>query len=142
MKRLLLSTLLAASPLICAAQYGVGISLQVGDPNFYGPININDGPPPQVLYSDPVIAIPDGGYYPPLYLRVPVIYYRDWPRYCHYYSSYNACNRPVYFVQDDWYFNTYTTYYQSRHRHGRGFYHDRRGYGGNRVVIHDHDHRR
>jgi len=118
MKRLLLSTLLAASPLICAAQYGGGFTLQVGDPNFYGQINIDDGPPPQVLYSYPVVAIPTGEYYPPVYLRVPPLYYQNWSQYCGYY---NACYRPVYFVQEGWYSRFYRPYYRNQYRSWPGY---------------------
>jgi hypothetical protein len=137
MKRLLLSALLIASPLICNA--GISVNLNLGDPGFYGPVDIVGAPPPQLVYSTPRIVVRGRRSYSPLYLRVPVIYIQDWPRYCHYYSNYNACDRPVYFVQDSWYQGTYVNYYQRRHGYGGSYNNGGSGYGGNyggnRAVI-------
>ena len=47
----------------------------------------------------------------PIYLRVPPGHEKKWNKHC---ASYNACGRPVYFVRDDWYRNTYVPQYQMR----------------------------
>ncbi|PRC92416.1 hypothetical protein [Solimicrobium silvestre] len=118
MKRLLLATLLAASPLLSMAQVSVGVNLNIGDPNFYGQVDLENGPPPPVMYSTPVVVqpAPPGVYYPPVYLRVPTVYYQNWPQYC---GMYNACYQPVFFVQENWYMHVYAPMYRSRYPHGR-----------------------
>src|SRR5690606_12973233 len=52
----------------------------------------------------------------PIYLRVPPGHRRNWSRYC---GRYEACGRPVMFVRDDWYTNTYVPHYRERHHHAR-----------------------
>jgi len=165
MKRLLLSsvitaslaTLLIASPPSALAQVSVGVNFNVGDPNFYGQVDLENGPPPPVMYNTPVVVqpAPPGVYYPPVYLRVPPAYYQNWPQYC---SYYNACYQPVFFVQDSWYLRVYSPMYRTRYPQGRpGFaphaYYNGRGgpapryeerhddHGGQRHEEH-HDDRR
>jgi len=74
-----------------------------------------------VIYPVPGVV------YEPLYLRVPPGHAKSWKRYC---GRYDACGRPVYFVQDNWYRNQYIPAYRER----RGEYDydrdDRRGGGG------------
>jgi hypothetical protein len=73
LKRFLISgLLLAASGTALAAD--VGVSISVGQPGFYGRIDIGDYPYPQprLIYSNPIIVHRHPGvYYEPLYLRVP-----------------------------------------------------------------------
>ncbi len=99
--------------LIHPAQAQVGISLQVGQPGFYGQLNLggyDPYPPPQLLYRQPVIVERDGRYLgQPVYMRVPPGHSKNWARYC---SRYGACGRPVYFVSDEWYERTYVPRYQ------------------------------
>ena len=94
-----------------AASAQVGVSVTVGQPGFYGHIDIGDMPQPRVIYPQPVI-IQHGPAYPPMYLRVPPGHEKHWNKHC---AEYNACGRPVYFVQNDWYENTYVPAYQKKH---------------------------
>lgn len=98
----------------------VGVSISIGQPGFYGRIDIGDYPYPQpaLIYPAPiVIQRPIGVVYEPLYLHVPPGQARKWSYYC---GSYNACNRPVYFVQDRWYNDVYVPHYRERHAEGYG----------------------
>lgn len=52
----------------------------------------------------------------PLYLRVPPGHERNWGKHC---RKYDACGRPVYFVQDDWYNNVYSKQYRNDREHHR-----------------------
>jgi len=114
MKRFILSLAVAAIPVFAHAQ--VGVSVNIGEPGFYGQINLGNLPPPPVVYANPVIvqAPPPGVVSPPLYLRVPPEHHQHWDRYCH---QYNACNRHVYFVTDEWYSHTYVPHYVHEHPH-------------------------
>ena len=86
----------------------------VGQPGFYGRIDIGNAPPPVLIYPQPVViqkvyvAQPP----PPLYLHVPPGHAQKWSKHCH---KYDACSRPVYFVKDDWYNNVYVPHYQQVH---------------------------
>ena len=117
MKRILCtaSLLLAAAPLMAA---DVGVSVSVGQPGFYGTIDISNYPRPQVIYAEPVVVrpVPVGVVYQPLYLHVPPGHAKKWSKHC---GAYNACGRPVYFVRDDWYNDTYVPAYHERHA-GKG----------------------
>lgn len=101
----------------------VGVSISVGQPGFYGRIDIGDFPQPQLVYPTPVIIrpAPPNVVYQPVYLRVPPGHAKNWRKHC---RKYNACGQPVYFVQDDWYNNEYAPRY--REKHGKGD----RGNGG------------
>ena len=125
----LITTLLAsalAAPLFAQAQ--VGVSINVGEPGFYGQINIGNAAPPPVVYPQPMIVEqPAGGVIEaPLYLRVPEEHHRNWHKYCH---QYNACNRKVFFVTEDWYGRNY-----ANHRHEEHEEHARE------HEEHEHDH--
>jgi hypothetical protein len=129
------SLLIAASCLAAAVSAptmaaDVGVSVTVGQPGFYGHIDIGDFPQPQVVYRQPILIhpVPVGVVEQPMYLRVPPGQRKKWKRYC---GQYDACGRPVYFVRDDWYQNVYAPRYRERYEH------DHRG-GGDR----DHDDRR
>jgi hypothetical protein len=125
MKRYLISPLfsvaLLLSPLAAFAGTNVGVAVSVGQPGFYGQIDVGGVPPPPVIYAQPMVIqpLPPGVVYPPLYLHVPPGHYRNWRYYC---GRYNACGRPVYFVNDGWYRHTYVPYY--RHQHNRHYYND------------------
>ncbi|MDR3416537.1 MAG: hypothetical protein P4L83_10155 [Nevskia sp.] len=130
-----------ALPGLAAAQ--VGVSVSVGQPGFYGQINIGDVPqPPQVVYAQPVVIQPAPQYVgPPVYLHVPPGYERHWSHHC---AQYNACGRPVYFVRDDWYNNVYVPHYHHEgDRHDEGYRHDHdegRGYEHGHEHEHEHEH--
>jgi hypothetical protein len=128
MKRILiLATLgaaLAAGALPAAAA-DVGVSISVGQPGYYGRIDIGNFPQPVVMYPQPVVIAPQPRYAgPPLYLRVPPGHSRHWSRHC---AQYQACGQPVYFVRDNWYRDVYAPRYVREHG-GRGYGdYDRRG---------------
>ena len=89
----------AAALLLCAAAVPAlaAVSISVGEPGFFGTIDLGGGPPPQVINAQPVIIGPPVVNAPPVYLRVPVAQQHDWRRYC---GQYNACGRPAYFVHE------------------------------------------
>ena len=118
MKRYVVSLLLAAATLPAFAA-DVGVSVTVGQPGFYGRIDIGNAPPPVLIYPQPVViqkvyvAQPP----PPLYLHVTPGHAQKWSKHCH---KYDACSRPVYFVKDDWYNNVYVPHYQQVHASSNG----------------------
>ncbi len=117
MKKLLLATALLAlaGSAHCA---DVAVSVTVGQPGFYGHIDIGGMPPPQLVYARPVvIQQPVGVVYQPVYLRVPPGHEKNWRKHC---QRYNACGRPVYFVQDTWYTNVYAPKYRAEHGGSKG----------------------
>ena len=122
MKRLVFAALMLASSHAAVAQ----VSVSVGLPGFYGRIDIGTAPPPKLIYPQPVIIQPVTVVQPvqPIYLRVPPGHAQKWSKHCH---KYNACAQPVYFVNDDWYHNTYVPYHRDEHPgsskgkgHGKG----------------------
>ncbi|MFZ6847242.1 hypothetical protein [Undibacterium sp. RuRC25W] len=117
MKKLILAALVAGALFSASAGFaqGVNVSVSVGEPGFYGQIDIGHVSPPAVVYAQPVIVgQPAVGYVTePLYLRVPPEHFRHWKRYCDYY---HACGRRVYFVQDNWYSRVYAPQYRE-HAH-------------------------
>lgn len=121
MKRFLIATAIAASfatPPAFAAD--VGVSVSIGQPGFYGQIDIGNFPQPQVIYRQPMIIQRSNMNRPPVYFRVPPGHRKHWSRYC---REYNACGERVYFVQDNWYEQQYVPRYQEQHRE----YRDQRG---------------
>ena len=112
MKKILLAALLAFGAFGAQAA-NVSVSVGIGDPNFYGAIEIGNAPPPQLVNPAPVVIQPAVGVtLAPIYLHVPPAHYANWRRYC---GIYNACGRPVYFVHDDWYRNVYVPHYHTMH---------------------------
>jgi hypothetical protein len=132
MRKVLCAAVLSAcvAPALAA---DVGVSISIGQPGFYGQIDIGNVPQPQLVYPQPVVIqrSPEFVSAPPIYLHVPPGHEKHWSKHC---ARYNACGRPVYFVRDDWYNNEYVPRYQrggGEHDRGRG--HDK-GHG------HDKDH--
>lgn len=95
-------------------------------PGVYGRINIGNAPPPPVIYQEPVIVHRPAMVVPrsPIYLYVPPGHAKNWGKHC---ARYNACNQPVYFVQEP---------PQRRGPPPRGYGHDDRRWDHDR---HDHD---
>ena len=118
MKRLLIMAALTAVTTSALAA-DVGVSVQVGQPGFYGRIDIGNFAPPLVVYPEPVIIqpVPVGVVRQPIYLHVPPGHAKDWRKHC---RKYNACGQPVYFVQEDWYNNVYVPLYRDAKGHGQG----------------------
>jgi len=116
MYRFLLAVLLLfVSPFLSASD--LGASTNVGQPGFYGQINLgNHYPSPRLIYPDPVVAMPQTVPVPqqPIYLHVPPGHAKKWSKHCH---RYNACHSPAYFVQQDWYNDVYVPQYANQHRH-------------------------
>lgn len=151
MKRLLLAATLVAgiaSLSAPATAADVGVSVSVGQPGFYGQINIGDFPRPQLIYPQPMIIQPGPRNVAPLYLRVPPGHAKHWSKHC---REYNACGQPVYFVQEGWYNNVYAPRYRERgddrgdrrdeRRDERGDdRRDERGDRGDRGNGHGHGH--
>ena len=111
MKRILVAAALGAlAQGVMAADLGVSIS--IGDPNFYGRLDIGNFPRPALLYPQPMVIqpVPYGVAREPLYLRVPPGHAKNWRKHC---ARYNACGYPVYFVQDRWYSDVYAPRYRS-----------------------------
>lgn len=123
MKRFLIVALLAAAS-IPALAADVGVSVSVGQPGFYGRIDINNYPQPQVIYRQPIIIERAPMDRPPIYLRVPPGHAKHWSKHCH---EYNACGERVYFVQDNWYNREYVPRYQEQHRENRDEHRDESG---------------
>jgi len=125
MKRFLIAAAMATVTLtIPALAADVGVSISIGQPGFYGRLDIGDFPQPQVIYRQPIIVERAPVARPPVYLRVPPGHRKHWSKYCH---QYNACGEPVFFVQDKWYDREYVPRYQERHRDGRADRRDERG---------------
>ena len=103
---------------VSTANAEVGVSVNIGQPGFYGQLDIGDYyPRPQLVYAEPrvVFVEPAYRYAQPIYLRVPPGHMKKWSKHC---GKYGACGRPVYFVQDNWYQNVYAPRYISYRQHG------------------------
>ena len=127
MKRFLFAAALVTitAPALAA---DVGVSVNVGQPGFYGRIDIGNYPQPQLIYPAPVMIQPMsmGMALQPIYLRVPPGHRKNWRKHC---QRYGACGQSVYFVRDNWYNNVYVPSYRAYGNYpgeGRG------GYGGGR----------
>lgn len=134
MKRFLLAAGLAATALPALAT-DVGVSVSVGQPGFYGRIDIGNYPRPPVIYAEPVIIerVPVGVVRQPMYLHVPPGHAKDWGKHC---RKYGACGQPVYFVQERWYNDVYAPRYREHARAPRVEY---RGDDGGRGRGRDDD---
>mgnify|MGYP000002197152 CR=1 FL=1 len=121
MKRFFVAAAIAAATL--SAPASAQVSINIGQPGFYGRLDIGGFPPPPLLFPEPMMIqrVPVGR--PPLYLRVPPGHARHWSKHCH---RYRACGERVYFVQDTWYPQEYAPRYQERHREHRHDYRDDR----------------
>jgi uncharacterized protein YcfJ len=113
MKRLLCGLPLAIALFSATASAtDVGVSVSVGQPGFYGRIDIDNLPAPQLVYPSPILIQPAPiGIAPhPIYLHVPRGHAKNWRKHC---GKYNACGQPVYFVQETWYNNVYVVHHRS-----------------------------
>jgi hypothetical protein len=107
----------------------VGLSLNIGQPGFYGRLDLGNYPQPRVLYRQPMLIerrVPMNR--PPIYLRVPPGHAKKWSKHC---REYNACGERVLFVQDSWYRRDYMPRYQEQQRgqgnEGRGEHNNNNG---------------
>lgn len=107
---LLVGLVMLAPGAVTAQAAGVGFSITVGQPGFFGRINVRGYPVPEVIYGRPMLAEPDYGYPgSPIYLHVPRGWASHWRRHC---AEFRACYRPVYFVRDSWYNEVYVPRYR------------------------------
>ncbi len=128
MKAILCAALLASTSALAA---DVGVSITLGQPGFYGQINIGNDLMPRLVMPQPIIIAPPqpGVVLAPMYLRVPPGHRKKWGAYC---GQYGACGRQVYFVDDDWYEREYVPQYRAhpeRYSGGHG-HHGKDGRGG------------
>jgi hypothetical protein len=138
MKKLFAALALVSTAYVASAQASdVGVSISIGQPGFYGQLDIGSYGRPQVVYAQPVFVERRNWYPAPVYLRVPPQHSNNWHRYC---GRYNACARPVYFVRDDWYRDVYAPRYRQAHGHGHGHGH-RHDYAYERHYDRDYDRR-
>jgi hypothetical protein len=118
MRRFIFAAIIAATtgPALAA---GVGISVTVGQPGYYGRIDIDNFPQPQLIYPQPVVIepMPVGVVPQPLYLHVPPGHAKNWRKHC---RKYNACGHQVYFVSENWYNNVYVKGHGKRRDRGQG----------------------
>jgi len=122
MKRCLIVAAFFAATTPALAE-NVGVSISVGQPGFYGRIDILDFPQPQLVYSEPVVvqAVPVNVRSQPIYLHVPPGHAKDWRKHC---RKYNACSQRGYFVQESWYNDVFVPRYRERKQDGKG--HDKK----------------
>jgi len=112
MKKFLITVgLLAGASMAFAAD--VGVSITVGQPGFYGRIDLGNAPQPRLIYVEPVVIQPPpaGVVRTPLYLHVPPGHAKKWGKHC---ARYRACGQPVYFVDDGWYNDVYVPHYREQ----------------------------
>ncbi|MEP7208776.1 MAG: hypothetical protein ABI920_17710 [Casimicrobiaceae bacterium] len=104
----------------------VSVTIRMGDPRFYGPLDMVGMPPPQLVYVEPVVVVPAPQVVrEPIYVRVPPGHAKQWSKHC---RRYHACDRPVYFVDDRWYKDVYATRYDRDHgKHGKKDKKDKQG---------------
>jgi hypothetical protein len=134
-KFLIAATMATLAGATLAATANVGVTIDVGQPGFYGRIVLGNVPQPQVIYPSPVIIqqVPVNVVRQPIYLRVPPGHEKNWGKYC---NRYNACGQPVYFVQNTWYRDVYAPAYRGDRgdrgdQGGRGDEHGNNGNHGN-----------
>ena len=129
---------LAVGALIALASYAapalaeVDVSISVGQPGFYGRIDLGDAPRPRVYYRQPRLVERVAVEQEPIYLHVRPGQSRNWRKHC---RSYNACGRRVYFVNHNWYDTVYVPHYRERGDRDRG----RHGNRGDGHDGRDHD---
>lgn len=69
-------------------------------PGVYGRVDIGSGPPPALLYTQPVVISRPAVVVPhaaPVYMYVPPGHAKHWGKHC---ARYNACGQQVYFLRE------------------------------------------
>lgn len=135
MKRFLLAASMALAAIPAFAD--TALSLSVGQPGFYGRIDIGSAPRPVLVYPEPVVIETAPVAQQPIYLHVPRYETKEWRKYC---RKYGACGQPVYFVEDSWYNDEYVPYYHRQRRRSQVVYaHDIHSDVVRARVIRAHD---
>ena len=137
---LFILAMLVGAPALAA---DVSVSVNIGEPTFFGRIDIDSYPRPQLIFARPVVIerVPVHEVRAPLYLRVPPGHEKHWSKHC---REYDACGVPVYFVEDRWYNTVYVPEYRKKHGHSedrddeRGD-HGEHGKGKGKGKGHDRD---
>lgn len=129
----LLAALALSAASLPAAAVDIGVSINIGQPDYYGRVDIVDYPAPRLIYADPIVVERVRVVERPVYLRVPPGQAKHWSKHC---RQYDACGRPVYFVDDGWYNTVYAPRYRERHER------DRHDDDHGRDHDHDNDHDR
>jgi hypothetical protein len=95
---------------------GAGPSIHIGEPDFFGRIDIGGKPAPQLVQRRPIWPERprDTFMRQPVYFHVPPGQQQNWRHYC---RQYNACGEAVLFVRESWYQDSYLSQY--RQSHGR-----------------------
>lgn len=127
----------------CAQAQNVSVNAVISGqvvPGVYGQVALGNGPPPPVVYQQPMIVQPAPVVYgappvEPIYLHVPPGHAKNWRKHCH---EYHACNRPVYFVRSEEYEPGFDRDRWDR-EHGHG-HKDKDDKHGDRDRDHDRDH--
>lgn len=123
---------LACGAVVSASAQSININAVISGevvPGVYGQVVLGNGPPPPVVYAQPVLvqrAPVVVGVAPvePIYLHVPPGHAKHWSRHC---QEYHACNRPVYFVKSA----EYEPNYHGHEGHGHeGHGHEGHGHHG------------
>lgn len=109
-----------ATPAVAAT---IDVNINIGQPGYYGPLDISDFGRPRLIYQEPRIIHRVSVPREPIYLHVPPGHAKNWGKHC---GKYNACGDRVYFVQDSWYNREYVPRYQAKHKHGHDAHHDTR----------------
>lgn len=125
---------LTASSMVLAAN--VDVNINIGQPGYYGRIDIGDFGRPQLIYSEPRVIYRNVSPRDPVYLRVPPGHAKNWRKHC---GKYNACGERVYFVQDSWYEREYVPRYQAKHQDRHEHRDDRRDDDRHEVKHDKHD---
>lgn len=109
----------SAAATVPALAADLGVSVSIGQPGFYGHLDVGGYPPPQLIYRQPVVIERVPVERPPIYLNVPPGHAKHWRQHC---GAYNACGERVYFVQNSWYNREYVPRYHEYQRDSRDEY--------------------
>ena len=139
-----LAVTIISGAFVCSAiAADIGISIHIGEPGFYGRLDMGDFPQPSVIHDQPLLIERTPGYrsQEPIYLRVPPGQEEHWRKYC---AHYDACGQPVYYVRDRWYQQTYAPHYREHKRGSRQDNHQENDWrehpGDHRREHHDDNH--
>jgi hypothetical protein len=107
------STCIAIAALFATPAFSAesSVSVTMGQPGFYGRIDIGDVPHPDLISPQPIIIKAVGGPRAPMYFHVPPGHAKDWAKHC---AKYNACSERVFFVRSQWYDSVYVPHHQER----------------------------
>jgi hypothetical protein len=110
MKLIVLIALLA---LFCTPVTHADVTLTLGEPDYYGPVEIDEYyGEPRLIFREPIVLNQETRTGRPLYLHVPPGHAQDWKKHC---KHYDACDQPAYFVENSWYQDTYVPTYREHH---------------------------